>query len=39
MTKRDCQNRIRVVMMAQFVEFARLLQVEIKDSLEVDFTQ
>ena len=67
MTKKDCQNRIRVVLadkqitnrwlaeqmgvtdmtvsrwktnkiqpsMAQFVEIARLLQVEIKDLLEV----
>ena len=69
MTKKDCQNRIRVVLadkqitnrwlaeqmgvtdmtvsrwktnkrqpsMAQFVEIARLLQVDIKDLLEVDF--
>ena len=68
MTKKDCQNRIRVVLadkqitnrwlaeqmgvtdvtvsrwktnkiqpsMAQFVEIARLLQVDIKDLLEVD---
>ena len=68
MTKKDCQNRIRVVLaykqitnrwlaeqmgvtdmtvsrwktnkiqpsMAQFVEIARLLQVDIKDMLEVD---
>lgn len=69
MTKKDCQNRIRVVLadkqitnrwlaeqmgvtdmtvsrwktnkiqpsMAQFVEIARLLQVDIKELLEVDF--
>lgn len=69
MTKKDCQNRIRVVLadkqitnrwlaeqmgvtdmtvsrwktnkiqpsMAQFVEIAHLLQVDIKDLLEVDF--
>ena len=69
MIKKDCQNRIRVVLadkqitnrwlaeqmgvtdmtvsrwktnkiqpsMAQFVEIARLLQVDIKDLLEVDF--
>lgn len=69
MTKKDCQNRIRVVLadkqitnrwlaeqmgvtdmnvsrwktnkiqpsMAQFVEIARLLQVDIKDLLEVNF--
>lgn len=69
MTKRDCQNRIRVVLadkqttnrwlaeqmgvtdmtvsrwktnkiqpsMSQFVEIVRLLQVDIKDLLEVDF--
>ena len=69
MTKKDCQNRIRVVLadkqitnrwlaeqmgvtdmtvsrwktnkiqpsMVQFVEIARLLQVDIKDLLEVDF--
>ncbi len=69
MTKRDCQNRIRVVLadnqitnrwlaeqmgvtdmtvsrwktnkiqpsMAQFVEISRLLQVDIKELLEVDF--
>ena len=69
MTKKDCQNRIRVVLadkqitnrwlaeqmgvtdmtvsrwktnkiqpsMPQFVEIARLLQVDIKDLLEVDF--
>ena len=69
MTKKDCQNRIRVVLadkqitnrwlaeqmgvtdmtvsrwktnkiqpsMPQFVESARLLQVDIKDLLEVDF--
>ena len=68
MTKKDCQNRIRVVLadkqitnrwlaeqmgvtdmtvsrwktnkiqpsMAQFVKIARLLQVDIKDLLEVD---
>lgn len=68
MTKKDCQNRIRVVLadkqitnrwlaeqmgvtdmtvsrwktnkiqpsIAQFVEIARLLQVDIKDLLEVD---
>ena len=68
MTKKDCQNRIRVVLadkqitnrwlaeqmgvtdmtvsrwktnkiqpsMTQFVEIARLLQVDIKDLLEVD---
>ena len=68
MTKKDCQNRVRVVLadkqitnrwlaeqmgvtdmtvsrwktnkiqpsMAQFVEIARLLQVDIKDLLEVD---
>ena len=68
MTKKDCQNRIRVVLadkqitnrwlaeqmgvtdmtvsrwktnkiqpsMAQFVEIARLLEVDIKDLLEVD---
>ena len=68
MTKKDCQNRIRVVLadkqitnrwlaeqmgvtdmtvsrwktnkiqpsMAQFVEIVRLLQVDIKDLLEVD---
>ena len=68
MTKKDCQNRLRVVLadkqitnrwlaeqmgvtdmtvsrwktnkiqpsMAQFVEIARLLQVDIKDLLEVD---
>ena len=68
MTKKDCQNRIRVVLadkqitnrwlaeqmgvtdmtvsrwktnkiqpsMAQFVEIARMLQVDIKDLLEVD---
>ena len=69
MTKKDCQNRIRVVLadkqitnrwlaaqmgvtdmtvsrwktnkiqpsMSQFIEIARLLQVDIKDLLEVDF--
>lgn len=69
MTRRDCQNRIRVVLadkqttnrwlaeqmgvtdmtvsrwktnkiqpsMSQFVEIVRLLQVDIKDLLEVDF--
>lgn len=69
MTKKNCQNRIRVVLadkqitnrwladrmrvtdmtvsrwktnkiqpsMAQFVEIARLLQVDIKDLLEVNF--
>ncbi len=69
MTKKDCQNRIRVVLadkqitnrwlaeqmgvsdmtvsrwktnkiqpsMAQFVEIARLLQVDIKELLEVEF--
>ena len=69
MTKKDCQNRIRVVLAdkqitnrwlaeqmgvtdmtvsrwktnkiqpsrAQFVEIARLLQVDIKDLLEVEF--
>ena len=69
MTKKDCQNRIRVVLadkqitnrwlaeqmgvsdmtvsrwktnkiqpsMPQFVEIARILQVDIKDLLEVDF--
>ena len=68
MTKKDCQNRIRVVLadrqvtnrwlaeqmgvtdmtvsrgktnkiqpsMAQFIEIARLLQVDIKDLLEMD---
>jgi toxin-antitoxin system, antitoxin component, xre family len=71
MTKKNCQNRIRVVLadkqitnrwladqmgvtdmtvsrwktnkiqpsMAQFVEIARLLQVDIKDLLEVDFNK
>ncbi|KXA34793.1 DNA-binding helix-turn-helix protein [Prevotella corporis] len=71
MTKKNCQNRIRVVLadkqitnrwladqmgvtdmtvsrwktnkiqpsMSQFVEIARLLQVDIKDLLEVDFNK
>ena len=71
MTKKNCQNRIRVVLadkqitnrrladrmgvtdmtvsrwktnkiqpsIAQFVEIARLLQVDIKDLLEVDFNK
>lgn len=71
MIKKNCQNRIRVVLadkqitnrwladqmgvtdmtvsrwktnkiqpsMAQFVEIARLLQVDIKDLLEVDFNK